>query len=212
MPAAPATPGLPAPSLRERLSRLERTLAGAAALATFAALTQWILWLQREPPSADNFVGPPRSDYALSDFSLAAYRADGSFAFEVVAPRMTRHPWLGTFDVEKPRFRFVDGGGRAWNAHAAEGWVSKDAKEVRLVRDVHAERPATPDLDPLTIDGASLHALVEADRVSSDDAVTLRSPGSILRGTGLDADLRTGRFVLRSQVTGRYDPKLDALP
>lgn len=77
---------------------------------------------------------------------------------------------------------------------------------------MHAERPAVAGLDPLAIDGASLNALVETDQVSSDDAVTLRSPGSILRGTGLDADLRTGRFVLRSQVTGRYDPKLDALP
>ena len=201
-----------ASGLRERLSRIERTLAGAAALAVFAALTQWILWLQSEPETTDSFIGPPRSDYTLSAFSLAAYLTDGSFAFEVEAPRMTRHPWLGTFAVEQPRFRFVDGGGHAWNARAGEGWVSKDAKEVRLMRDVHAERPAVAGLDPLAIDGASLNALVETDQVSSDDAVTLRSPGSILRGTGLDADLRTGRFVLRSQVTGRYDPKLDALP
>ena len=61
-----------ASGLRERLSRIERTLAGAAALAVFAALTQWILWLQSEPETTDSFIGPPRSDYTLSAFSLAA--------------------------------------------------------------------------------------------------------------------------------------------
>ena len=65
-------PVMAASGLRERLSRIERTLAGAAVLAVFAALTQWILWLQSEPESADSFIGPPRSDYTLSEFSLAA--------------------------------------------------------------------------------------------------------------------------------------------
>ena len=41
--------------LRDDLLRSERSLRWAAALAIIAALTQWLVWLRREPPPEPSF-------------------------------------------------------------------------------------------------------------------------------------------------------------
>ena len=206
-PRKPRRPPAPPAGLRERVLRGERTLAIAAALAIMAAMLQWILWLQRDPDVDDIFVGPPRSDYTLRDFTLTAMKADGSLGFRIDSPRMAKHPYLGTFAIDTPKIRLRDGRGNEWLAHSATGWVSDDAKTVRLEGDVVADRPRTEAADPMTLETQRLTANVEENRLQSDVAVTLRTPGSILRGVGLDAELKADRVRLLSQVTARHEPK-----
>ncbi len=201
-------PARPAPAgLRESLLRGERTLATAALLAIVAAAMQWILWLQRDPDVSDLFVGPPRSDYTLSDFTLTAMKVDGSLGFRIDSPRMAKHPHLGTFAIDTPKIRLRDGRGNEWLAHSATGWVSEDAKTVRLEGDVVADRPRTPKVDPLNLRSERLVANIEDSRLQSDLAVTLAAPRSILRGVGLDAELKADRIRLLSQVSARHEPK-----
>jgi lipopolysaccharide export system protein LptC len=206
-PRKPRRAAPPKPGLRESVLRGERTLAIAAALAIMAALLQWILWLQRDPDLGDAFVGPPRSDYTLSDFTLTAMKKDGSLGFRIDAPRMAKHPFLGTFAIDTPKIRLRDGRGNEWLAHSATGWVSDDARTVRLEGDVVADRPRTDKVDPMTLNTERLVAKIEDNRLQSDLAVTLRTPGSILRGVGLDAELKVDRVRLLSQFTARHDAK-----
>jgi lipopolysaccharide export system protein LptC len=184
---------------------LRRSLAWAAVLAVFAAITGWIAWLQRDALPDDAFVGPPRSDYVLSDFTLAALDDQGKLAFEVEAPRMAKHPWLDTFAIDAPRFRIIDGGQRTWKASARTGWVSADAKELRLNDAVAADRVPAADSPALSLRTERLAARLDTHRMTSDVAVTLTQPGLILRGVGLDADLKQNQFALLADVKARYE-------
>jgi lipopolysaccharide export system protein LptC len=184
---------------------VRRNLEWAAALALIAALTGWLAWLQGQDGDVDAFTGPPRSDYQLSDFALRAMGDDGKLAFTVEAPRLARHPHLGTFDIEAPRFVILDGNGDAWDASARRGWVRADGKELRLSDAVAADRRADADSVPLSLRTERLAALLEEDRMTSDAPVTLTQPGLILRGTGLDADLKQNRFSLLADVKARYE-------
>lgn len=186
----------------------ERSLALALALALVAAATQWLLWLQRGPPAVDTFVGPPRSDYTLDDFEMTQFGDDGSFSFAVTAPRLAKHPQLGSFAITTPHFRLEDGKGHDWTAVAREGWVRGDGEELRLSGEVAIDRVATADVPPAAIRTERLTVRPEPGEVETDAAVTIRRPGSILRGTGLFADLAQDRVLLRDQVSARYDPKL----
>lgn len=190
---------------RARFAGVERTLAVAGVLAVFAAITGWLAWIQGEDGAVDAFVGPPRSDYVLSDFSMRALDAEGKLAFVVEAPRLARHPWLGTFAIDEPRFRIIDGNGDTWNASARSGWVRKDARELRLSEAVAADRVADADGTPLAIRTDRLTALLDSDRMTSDAPVTITQPGLILRGVGLDADLKLDRFSLLADVRARYE-------
>lgn len=185
----------------------ERSLAAALVLAIFAGLTQWIAWLNRDTPEPDTYVGPPRSDYTLSDFTLTSFDERGRFAFTVEAPRLARHPYLGSFEIDAPRFRIRAAEGEDWNANAAKGHVSGDSNTLTLTGEVRLERPKGAAKPPVSIRSESLVAHVDANRITSDDAVTIVQPGSILAGTGLEADLAQKRFTLKQRVTARLEPR-----
>ena len=184
---------------------VRRSLEWAAALAVFAALTGWLAWLQGRGGDFEEFVGPPRSDYVLSDFTLRAMGDDGKLAFTVESPRLARHPHLGTFEIDAPRFVILDGNGDAWDASAQRGWVRADGKELRLSESVAADRRPDADSAPVSLRTERLTALLEEDKMTSDAPVTLTQPGLILRGVGLDADLKQNRFSLLADVKARYE-------
>ena len=185
----------------------ERSLVAALVLAVFAGITQWIAWLNREDYEGDRYVGPPRSDYTLERFSLTSFDERGAFAFTVEAPRLVRHSWLGSFDVEAPRFRIRDASGEDWSASAKRGHVSGDGNVLTLGEDVRLDRPRSAARPPVSIRSEELTARIDANLVTSDAAVTIVQPGSILSGTGLDADLKQKRFSLKHRVTARFEPR-----
>ncbi len=184
---------------------VRRSLEWAAALAVVAATTAWLVWLQGRGGDAFDFVGPPRSDYVLSDFSLRAMGDDGRLAFTVESPRLARHPFLGTFEIDQPRFVILDGADDAWDASARRAWVRADGKELRLSESVAADRRPDADSPPVSLRTERLTALLAEDRMASDAPVTLAQPGLILRGVGLDADLKRKRFSLLADVNARYE-------
>ena len=185
----------------------ERSLAVALVLAAFAGLTQWIVWLNRDEHEADLYVGPPRSDYTLDRFTLTSFDERGAFAFTVEAPRLARHPWLGSFEIDDPSFRIRDASGQDWRARSKKGHVSGDGKTLKLAEKVELDRPAGAKRAPVSIRSDELTAHVDTSLVTSDGAVTIAQPGSILSGTGLAADLKQKRFALKQRVTARYEPK-----
>jgi lipopolysaccharide export system protein LptC len=185
---------------------VRRSLAVAGLLAVLVVVTRWFADLRREPDAADRFIGPPRSDYTLENFTLTVLGDDGTLSFRGEAPRMTRHPWLGHFDVEAPAFEFHTRADEVWHARAQRARISATADEVRLIDDARVAREAGPAVQPLTLVSAELVARPKEDRVSSDRLVEVSMPGSILRGVGLEADLATERFSLLSEVEARYDP------
>jgi lipopolysaccharide export system protein LptC len=194
--------------LRDKLAMVERSLAIAVVLAAIVLMMQWLVWLQRDTDVVDSFAGPPRSDYTLTDFDMVVLDEKGKLAFTVVAPRLDKHPFLGTFALEQPRVRLIDGHGDEWKTQSASGWIRADAKELRLDGKVDAKRTPTRTATAVNILSERLIALLDTNQLRSDLAVTVRTPGSILRGTGMDADLNKNIFALHHEVTGRYDPKL----
>lgn len=184
---------------------VRRSLEWSIALAVIAALTGWLAWLQNRGDETDPFSGPPRSDYQLTDFSLRAMGDDGLLAFTVDAPRLSRHPYLGTFDIDQPRFVILDGSGATWDASARRAWVRADGKELRLAEAVTADRRGEADRPPVSLRTERLIARLDERKMSSDAPVTLTQPGLILRGVGLDADLAQNRFSLLAEVRARYE-------
>jgi lipopolysaccharide export system protein LptC len=173
-------------------------------LGLLAAATGWLLWQLRDRDPAAELVGPPRSDYSLDTFELVALDADGSESFYAYGPRASRHPFLGTIDIEQPRFAFPDREGARWTSRADRAWLSRDGNELRMSGTVELRGP--PD-DPSApqLDTERLNVFLRENRVETDAAVTVTEPGSILRARGLRAELDTRRVELLSEVRIRHD-------
>lgn len=183
-----------------------RLVAVTLLLALIAGVTQWLLWLRREPP-VEPFTGPPRSDYDITDFSMSALDAKGALSFTVRAPRAARHPGAGTFDIDSPRFVLRDAEGVDWNVRAKRGWVRADGRELRLVGDVNMERRTPVAADAIALRSERIDAQLDPNIISSPLAVTIERPGSILTGIGLRAEIDHKRLLLKDQVHGRFSPR-----
>lgn len=57
-------------------------------LATGAA--QMVYWWLAPTPKVNEFVGPPRSGYTLTNFRLWSFDTDGQPSFRMVAPQLER--------------------------------------------------------------------------------------------------------------------------
>lgn len=190
----------------------ERWLAVAVVLALIAALTQWIAWLNADDAVVDTFVGPPRSDYTLANFTLTTFDASGRFQFAVEAPRLVKHPYVGSLEIDAPQFRIRDAKGLDWNARSDKGYVDGRATVLELAGAVALHRPEQATTGPVSVRSESLVAHVDTNTVTSDVAVTVEQPGSILKGNGLVADLDARRFRLERGTSARFVPRAARAP
>ncbi|MCB1554871.1 MAG: LPS export ABC transporter periplasmic protein LptC [Xanthomonadales bacterium] len=183
----------------------DASLRRLAWLLPIALATGWWAWQLQEKEAPPPFVGPPRSDYAVDQFELIAFDDAGAESFSLRGPRLARHPELGSFDVEAPRIRVPDTDGKAWDGRADRAWISRDGELVKLRSRVDFRGPATAGFEPLRLRGDELDLMPKVRTATSEVAVTLTGPGSILRGRGLRADLNARRMELLNEVRGRYE-------
>lgn len=177
-----------------------------AALALLAAGSGYIAWLLRDRPDAQQFAGPPRSDYTLADFTLNALDSTGRRTFQVSGPRLVRRGDDGSIHVTTPDYLLIDGSGRPWRGHSDAAWVDREGSLMKLQGHVEMRRDAAPGEDPVELVSRDITAWPREHRIETDAAATISQPGSILRGTGLRGDLDARILELMSDVHSTLQP------
>lgn len=173
-------------------------------LLVAAAVSGWSVWTHR-PGSEPVAVGSARSDYLLHDFELIALDRQGKESFTLRAPMLQRHPGDRTMTLATPLFLLPVGDGSGyWEVRSQKGWVSAEGDEVRLSGNVNATSPK--GTTPTTFATQTLNVFPRTNRADSRDAVTITRPGSIIRGRGFDANLKSKRYTLLADVRTRYAP------
>lgn len=173
-------------------------------LAAAAVAIGWSLWRQRGPEVAPLEAG--RSDYTLHDFELVALDREGHESFTLRAPRLTRDPAVRTLSIATPTFVIpprAGAPGAPWDVRSRTGWVSAEGDEIRLRGDVVATTDGN-DGKPVRMDTQQLDVFPNAHRATSAVAVSVRQPGLILNGHGMDAKL-DARVVMLRNVKARYE-------
>lgn len=179
-----------------------RLLLGLA-LALAAILIGASLWRQH---NADLPVESGRSDYTLHDFELVSLDAEGRESFTLRAPKLTRDPDVRTLSLSTPVFIIPPRAGTTgapWTIDSKTGWVSAKGDEIRLRGDVHAVSTKTGG-QPVRMDTQELDVFPDAKRATSKVAVSVKQPGLILNGHGMDAKL-DDRVVELRNFKARYE-------
>lgn len=179
-------------------------------LLAAAVVSGWSVWNHRAP---EPVRGPAsgRSDYQLYDFELVVLDDQGTEAFTLRAPNLSRRPGDESLDLATPVFQFpvgdeAEGPPERWTMRSDEAWVSPEGDEVRLLGDVRADGPGT-DGNAASMRTERLVVFPRAERASSDDRVTVRNGSSIIHsGRGLRMDLANRHYQFLSDVEFRYVP------
>ncbi|MEO6264354.1 MAG: LPS export ABC transporter periplasmic protein LptC [Luteimonas sp.] len=169
-----------------------------------AILSGWSVWTHRADKSSDQ-AARGRSDYVLHDFELIALDGTGKESFTLRAPLLQETPGARTMELTTPLFLLPDAQGNHWQVRSQTGWVSEKRDEIRLRGKVRTTSPPE-DARKVTMNTEQLNVFPDSNRATSATVVTITQPGSILRGRGLEADLASKRYVLKSEVRSRYAP------
>jgi lipopolysaccharide export system protein LptC len=175
-------------------------------LVALALASTLVVWRLRPVPRPI----PPseaRSDYTLENFELVTLDDEGKESFSVRAPHLERDPQGKSLTITKPAFSFPDRTRGRWVATAGTAWVGPKGEQVKLTGDVDMMGPPGPLGVRTRMQTAQLEILPKRNVASSPAVVTVSRGDSILKGTGLRADLKAHRVQLLANVKGRYAPR-----
>ncbi|HEV2539416.1 MAG TPA: LPS export ABC transporter periplasmic protein LptC [Frateuria sp.] len=189
--------------------RDRRLAAAIVAVALLAGATQLLLWWIGPAPKANEFVGPPRSGYTLTDFKLDQYDVDGLPSFRIAAPHLERREGDDSLYINAPVFELPSNqpGVPDWHGHSLYGWVNHDGTELKLQGPVHLERAAFDDTPQTTMDTSEVTAWPKQNRLETAEPAQLVQGGTRIHGIGMRADLNDKHLELLNDFHGIYPPR-----
>ena len=170
-----------------------------AMLAVFALATQAVVWFLAPREEESAFVGPPRSDYTLADFTLDSLDEQGQHSFSMTAPRMARRQDDGSIYVTTPDYDIVDNSGNVWKGTSESAWVNKDGTIMKLLGRVDMHRIETEKVTPVQILTRDLTVLSDPKvknsqqprerRLETPELTTVIDPTTVAHGVGMKANM-----------------------
>ncbi|TYT26917.1 LPS export ABC transporter periplasmic protein LptC [Luteimonas viscosa] len=169
-----------------------------------ALLSGWFAWRSHQPEAPEAST-EARSDFILRDFEVVTLDSDGRESFSLRAPELRQTPGARTLELVTPLFLMPDEHGSRWEVRSKTGWVNEKSTLVKLRGDVVADSPVGASR-PTVLRTEQLDIRPEDNRATSRAVVTITSPGTTMRGTGMEADLASKRIQLLSRVSLTNDP------
>ncbi len=186
-----------------------RFVTNLVVLAVAVALVQLAIWWLKPPPKPRTLVGPPRSGYTLSDFTLYAYAPDGSLSFRLHSPSLQRRESDRSLYIDQPRFLLPpahDVEGAPWHGTADYGWVSADQTVLKLMGTVDMQRAAFDDVPPAAIHTSDVTVWPQQHKLATSRFARIRQGTSRMSGVGLHANLATKYMELLHDVHDTFAP------
>lgn len=176
-------------------------------LALAVGVTQLLIWWLKPPPKPNVMVGPPRSSYTLTDFTLDGMGDDGAPSFHLTAPYLARREGDDSLYVNAPKFTVFGSQNADWHGTSQYGWVNADNTLVKLIGKVDMLRPKTPAASAAEVHTSDASVWTKTKKMASDAPSVIQQTGSILRGTGMRADLDTHSLELLADVHATLTPQ-----
>ncbi|HEU4669367.1 MAG TPA: LPS export ABC transporter periplasmic protein LptC [Dyella sp.] len=188
----------------------DRRLATAiVVVGLLAGVTGLLRWWMAPEETANNFVGPPRSGYILTDFRLSSYDRDGRPAFNVEAPRLERREGDESLYINSPAFDLPsnENGVPDWRGESLYGWVAKGGDLLKLQGPVHMHRAAFADTAAARLDTEDLTVWPKDNRMETAAAARMVQGALTMSGVGMRANLNDKHLELLDDVHATFPPR-----
>lgn len=168
-------------------------------LLLLAALTFWL----NRVIQGDNPRSPQRHDpdYWVERFEVRRFDPEGKLQHTVVAQKLLHYPDDDTTVVTAPHITYHQK--QRSEIFARMAYVGRDGKEVDLVDEVRVIRQGASSGAPRSVlETKSLTVFPDDEKGRTNDPVVITQGKSVIHGTGLEFDNRSGLSVLHGRVTG----------
>lgn len=173
-------------------------------LVLLAALTFWLSRvIEGDKPRAPLRHDP---DYSVERFEVRRFDETGRMQHTITGQSLIHYPDDDTTIVTAPHVTYHQSAPTEIGARSA--FIGADGKEVDLVGDVRIMRhPASGDDAPTVIETRTLKIFPDEERGFTRESVTVTQGRSVVRGTGMETDNKTGISALYGRVAGTLHSK-----
>jgi len=195
-----------------RLSRYvrDRGIPVAIALVGLATMAvQGLYWWLAPAPKVNEFVGPPRSGYVLTNFRLWSYDTEGLPGFRMVAPRLERRENDESLYINTPNFELPSNqpGVPPWLGDSLYAWVDKSGSLLKLQGPVYMHRAAYGQTAAAEMHSSDVTAWPKENRMETAAPAQMKQGDSTLSGVGMRANLNTNHLELLDESHGSFPPR-----
>lgn len=178
-------------------------------MAAAMGAAQVLYWWLAPAPKINEFVGPPRSGYTLTNFQLWSYDEDGLPSFQMVAPHLDRRENDDSLYITTPDFTLPSNqpGVPPWLGNSLYAWVDKSGTLLKLQGPVYMHRAAFGITDAAEIHTSDVTAWPKENRMVTDAAAHMKEGARTLSGVGMRANLNTNHMELLDESHGTYPPR-----
>lgn len=176
-----------------------------ALMALLAGLTYWISQIAQTDDTRKAERHDP--DYIITNFNVRRFDPNGALQHTLIADRMEHYPDDDTSVVTKPRL--INHRQPITEISARLALVAKQSEQIEFVDDVRVVRQGDAKSPlPTVMTSRLLTVFPDDERGHTLTPVTITRGNSVVRGSRLDLDNKTGIAVLRGRVTGTlYNPR-----
>ena len=188
----------------------DRKLASTIVLVALAAgFAQLLLWWMGPAPKPNDFVGPPRSGYTLTNFKLWSYNPEGQLAFRMQAPHLERREGDESLYINSPTFQLAakKPGVPDWQGQSLYGWVDKSGSLIKLQGPVTMHRPAWADTPPTDLVTSDVTVWPKENRMVTAAPAQMTQGASRMDGVGMRANLNDNHLELLDNVHATFPPR-----
>ncbi|HEV2680581.1 MAG TPA: LPS export ABC transporter periplasmic protein LptC [Rhodanobacter sp.] len=188
--------------------RDRRLPAATLGIALAAGVTQLLLWWLGPAPRTNDFVGPPRSGYTLSNAKVIEYNAEGLPGFRLQSPHLERREGDESLYLNSPTFQLPakQAGVPDWQGESLYGWVNKGGTLLKLQGPVNMHRPTFGDTPAAEIHTADVTAWPKENRLETAAPAQMMQGGTRISGIGMRANLNDKHLELLDDVHATFPP------
>jgi lipopolysaccharide export system protein LptC len=179
------------------------------AILLFVAIIVGSFWMggEQRGTTATTTVEATSADlgYSARNAVLVETGADGAPMYTLNANLIRQHPGDGV-EFEQVQMSFRDVNGQIWKGRADQGELTTETGKVDLIGNVHVNGllPGSTQLADLATEKLSVDT--KENIINTSEAVTVSSPGRLLKSVGMVATLQEHHLVLESNVRGTFTP------
>jgi len=174
-------------------------------LAALAALTTWLDFELRSSMTEAASRDRHDPDTILHNFSTRQTGRAGAVELTLKAKQLRHYMDDGSTDMDALQVEHRDAKGNTLSVRGDHGKSSGDRKTLEFEGRVTLRQGGAAK-SPATLETSYLKVLPDKRFATTDQAVRITSPGTLITGHGLDFDMNARKLKLRSRVKITYLP------
>jgi len=170
-----------------------------------AGLSAWIFFFAGQHAKPKQITTAVLDGYML-EARYTQYDPQGQVHMMLYSPKVTHYAEQNISYLDNPHLLAYSQARVPWTIRADKGMSIHDGEEVKLWGNVLIHQAPQPGYPETTITTSAMTIFPHQSYAETDQPIVIIRPDTQINAVGMQANFKTGVFILTSSVAGSYEP------